>query len=145
MESTEFSNLVQTFEKLSHLTALKWNKEFKKMPINQMFVLSNVKQHGRIKSSDVAKNLGITPGAITGLADHLVKKGYLRRVGDEHDRRIQYLQVTEEGHQIIKEAADLGIKIREDLFKVLDADELESLMVISTKLLKTLEKDFEKK
>lgn len=44
-------------------------------------------RHGPLTAGDLARITGLTPGAITGLIDRLVKAGAVRRVRDSRDRR----------------------------------------------------------
>lgn len=44
-------------------------------------------RRGPVTSGDLARQLGLTPGAITGLVDRLSRAGYARRVPDAVDRR----------------------------------------------------------
>jgi DNA-binding Lrp family transcriptional regulator len=44
-------------------------------------------RRGPITSGELARELGLTPGAVTGLVDRLARAGYAQRVPDEADRR----------------------------------------------------------
>ncbi|MFI6454686.1 MarR family winged helix-turn-helix transcriptional regulator [Streptosporangium amethystogenes] len=44
-------------------------------------------RRGPVTSGDLARELGLTPGAVTGLVDRLSRAGYARRVPDATDRR----------------------------------------------------------
>lgn len=44
-------------------------------------------RRGPITSGELARELGLTPGAVTGLVDRLARAGYARRVTDANDRR----------------------------------------------------------
>lgn len=44
-------------------------------------------RRGPLTSGDLARQLGLTPGAVTGLVDRLARAGYARRVQDDTDRR----------------------------------------------------------
>jgi DNA-binding MarR family transcriptional regulator len=53
-----------------------------------------------------AESLGLSTAAITGLADTLEKRGYMKRIPDENgDRRKKILVLTEEGQNILTEYA----------------------------------------
>ncbi|WP_377340276.1 MarR family winged helix-turn-helix transcriptional regulator [Plantactinospora siamensis] len=42
---------------------------------------------GPVSSGELARQLGLTPGAVTGLVDRLARAGYAQRVPDATDRR----------------------------------------------------------
>lgn len=44
-------------------------------------------RRGPITSGELARGLGLTPGAVTGLVDRLARAGYARRAADAADRR----------------------------------------------------------
>ncbi|WP_197087671.1 MarR family winged helix-turn-helix transcriptional regulator [Micromonospora sp. HK10] len=44
-------------------------------------------RRGPLTSGELARQLGLTPGAVTGLVDRLARAGYARRVPDAADRR----------------------------------------------------------
>ena len=51
---------------------------------------------GPIMASRFAELTGLTPGAVTGLVDRLVKAGVVKRTPDQHDRRKVIISVTNE-------------------------------------------------
>ncbi|TAJ16515.1 MAG: MarR family transcriptional regulator, partial [Dehalococcoidia bacterium] len=52
---------------------------------------------------EVARRLRSRPATVTGLADRLERAGFVRRGGDEFDRRIVRLRLTDEGHRVLDE------------------------------------------
>ncbi|WP_433497705.1 MarR family winged helix-turn-helix transcriptional regulator [Sphaerimonospora sp. CA-214678] len=44
-------------------------------------------RRGPVTSGDLARELGLTPGAVTGLVDRLARAGYAQRLPDAADRR----------------------------------------------------------
>ncbi len=49
----------------------------------------------------LATELGCDKTNITGMVDRVAKRGLVERVGDENDRRVTRVQVTERGHQLV--------------------------------------------
>jgi DNA-binding MarR family transcriptional regulator len=56
--------------------------------------LNIIENAGGLTAGDLAEQSGLTPGAVTGVADRLEKAGYVRRVSDPADRRRVRLHVT---------------------------------------------------
>ncbi len=52
---------------------------------------------GGVSAGDLSSGLGLTSGATTAVIDRLVRRGYLRRTTDEHDRRRVVIQVHPQG------------------------------------------------
>jgi DNA-binding MarR family transcriptional regulator len=53
-----------------------------------------IDQHGRIAAGDLARELRLSPGAVTTIVDRLERAGYARRVPDPDDRRRVLIQTT---------------------------------------------------
>jgi DNA-binding MarR family transcriptional regulator len=78
---------------------------------------------------------GTTKGTASQTVAALVRKGYLRRVGDRQDRRVHRLVITEEGQNLLK------VDPLQDLSKALETlsqDERWALAVSIEKVLRQL-------
>jgi DNA-binding MarR family transcriptional regulator len=53
-----------------------------------------IDQHGRIAAGDLARELRLSPGAVTTIVDRLERAGYARRVPDPDDRRRVLIETT---------------------------------------------------
>jgi DNA-binding MarR family transcriptional regulator len=60
---------------------------------NQLRVLYRVWEHGRCPMSTLVQHLGVTTGAVTGMADKLEQEGLVARVPSPEDRRVCFLEV----------------------------------------------------
>jgi DNA-binding MarR family transcriptional regulator len=56
--------------------------------------LDVIDQHGRIAAGDLARELRLSPGAVTTIVDRLEHAGYARRVPDPDDRRRVLVETT---------------------------------------------------
>ncbi len=54
---------------------------------------------GRLSAGDVARQTGLTSGAVTALLDRLEAAGYVRRIRDTTDRRRILVELTETARQ----------------------------------------------
>jgi DNA-binding MarR family transcriptional regulator len=75
---------------------------------------------------------GTTKGTASQTVAALVRKGYLRRVGDKQDRRVHRLMITEEGQNLLK------IDPLQDLSKALEALEQEERWALAVSMEKVL-------
>src|SRR5579859_6020964 len=57
-------------------------------------------QHGRMSAGALARESGLTTGAVTGALDRLEDAGYVRRVNDPDDRRRVLAEATELTRQL---------------------------------------------
>ena len=57
----------------------------------------------RVRMTDISRHLMITKPAATQAVNKLVERGLLKRVSDEHDRRVVYIQPTEAGRHAFEQ------------------------------------------
>lgn len=90
---------------------------------------------GKKKASELASSLSITTGGLTGIIEKLVKKGWVDRIRNDDDRRVVHLTITDNGKIVFDELQKDRIKMMDDLFGVLNDEEIQTLINIHTKLL----------
>ncbi|WP_106495733.1 MarR family winged helix-turn-helix transcriptional regulator [Lentibacillus sp. Marseille-P4043] len=141
MEKNNVFKLIRAVELFTNESIIRWTKSFKhNIGISPILVLSELKQKGAQKQSELANELGYTPGAMTNIANRLIKDGYADRKYDEADRRIIRLAITDIGMELLEEAQQKGIELRKELFSVLTEEEIEQFLAIHEKLLGNFEK-----
>ena len=77
--------------------------------------------------SDIAKKMGHSTAAATGLVDRLEKIGYVERVHAAEDRRKIMVRITQKGTELV---AHMRKEIATDLASIMDEadeDEAESI------------------
>jgi len=73
-----------------------------KSGIMPVFALLFKETGGCVRMTDISQYLMITKPAATQAVNKLVEKGLVERVSDEHDRRVVYIQVTENGKMVFE-------------------------------------------
>ncbi|UBH13170.1 MarR family winged helix-turn-helix transcriptional regulator [Macrococcus armenti] len=140
MEQSNFFRLVHDGNQLSYKMMSLFLKHFDhKLSISQVILLEYIKQHGDAKPSDIAKALGFTYGAITTMTNKLVEMEYIVRISHTDDRRIVMLGITEAGLTLLKEAENLGERVRNAVYGILSDDELQQMKQIQDKLIQHVE------
>ena len=81
----------------------------------QVMVMEFLLKNGSIRMTDIAKLMAVTTAAATGIAERMVRKGYLRRDFDASDRRIVKIELTDRGRVLIK---DISVQRRKAVIKV---------------------------
>src|SRR5437764_670613 len=79
-----------------------------KVSFAQYCLLGFLSQDGVLSMSEIAKKMGHTTAAATGLIDRLESLGYVKRAHSTSDRRKIMVQITKEG-------ASLVARIRQDV------------------------------
>jgi len=70
----------------------------------QLWALKTLFQNESLSLTDLSERMYLHPSTITGVIDRLEKKGYVKRNRDKVDRRVIYVQLTDEGKRLAKRA-----------------------------------------
>ncbi len=101
----------------------------------QFDVLSELQRAGEpLTMSQLSHGLMVSNGNVTGVIDRLEKSGLVARNRAEHDRRIQYIELTSTGRTEFNKMARHHARWLEDLFADLSLDDMTKLQTL---LLKT--------
>jgi len=106
--------------------------DFYKMKITlpQLVVLGVLDKHGETRMSDLAGLMNVTTAAITGIADRMVRDGYLVRASDPEDRRIVKVKLTAKGISIAQKADDHKKKMMMKMFGMISEGERKEYLKI---------------
>lgn len=66
---------------------------------NERQALEYLFEHGPMPMSEIAERLGISRAATTTLVDNLVEVDYVTRGGDERDRRVTMIRLSDHGRE----------------------------------------------
>lgn len=119
-----------------------WIKLDLKFSKFELFTMVYLDKRNEMTMSELVDYLNSPMSTATGIADRLVKKGYILRDRSESDRRIVILKLTEEGSQLIKNLKEM---IAANLNMILDdltEEEKRLLFQILFKILKSLQTKF---
>lgn len=67
------------------------------LTVDQVFVLRYLSTHNRCTSSELADTFCVGKSSITAIITRLFDKRLIRRIPDDKDRRVTYLELTDEG------------------------------------------------
>jgi len=93
----------------------------------QHFLLRRVARRGSITVSELASELGITPGAATVATRRLEKAGLLSKERSEVDQRVVTLRLTPAGKACLDELDSIRLNVLVSLLEPLDPDERMTL------------------
>ncbi|MCP4300870.1 MAG: MarR family transcriptional regulator [Gammaproteobacteria bacterium] len=105
------------------------------MTLPQFDVLSELERAGEpLTMSQLSRELMVSNGNVTGVIDRLEKSGLVARNRADHDRRIQYIDLTSQGRKDFDKMARHHARWLEDLFAGLSLNDMSELQKL---LLKT--------
>ncbi len=100
----------------------------------QFGVLETLFHLGDLSLHEVGRKLLKSGGNITLVVDNLEKRGLVKRQRCQTDRRVIYVSLTEEGHNLIGEIFPRHVQNIVQSMSVLNADELNQLSDLCRKL-----------
>lgn len=106
---------------------------------SELFALLLVDRHGEIIMSQVADFINVPMSTATGIAERLVKKGYLKRERSESDRRIVVVKLTENGKELISSLRNTAIDYIGLINESLTDEERQVLIKVFLKVIQIVE------
>ncbi len=86
-----------TFKKMKDLTDSKGKSYFNNTEMRLISeVIINKEEGKRLISTQLAKALGVTRSAVSQMVNKLEAKGIVKRVPSEYDRKIAYIELTDD-------------------------------------------------
>lgn len=106
----------------------------------QVLVFLSEAPDRQLRMCDLADALQLSPSGLTRRLDGIVRKGWVRREGSRHDRRVMLAVLTDDGLRRLEEAAPTHVdSVRRRLVDVLDDHELVVLGRIFDKVRASLD------
>lgn len=100
----------------------------------EFMVLEVLYHRTRIPLQQIGEKILVTSGSITYNIDKLEKRGLLRRVPCEDDRRVTYAEITEAGRQLFDDIFPQHVDFIHSLMGGLDSEEKTQATLLLKKL-----------
>lgn len=94
---------------------------------NVLMLLKYQSSDGKINQSGLSEMLLVNRSNITGLVDRLERAGWVKRIPDRIDRRVKYIQITDEGVRVLDEAEQVYFQGVESVMSSLSNAECNAL------------------
>jgi DNA-binding MarR family transcriptional regulator len=137
MGNKDLKSYVERLERVHYIVSKRLHPEIaieKELTKTQFVLLKTLCVRNKWTVSKLAEYMGVKPSAITVGADRLYKRGFVRRYRSELDRRIVYLEITDEGHEILREAENERVNSISGYLNHLSSEELGTFIDIYEKL-----------
>ncbi|MEU8363598.1 MarR family transcriptional regulator [Nonomuraea sp. NPDC048882] len=122
------SRIAQTQRGLGRLFAQHQSPLFSSnLTMRQLKVILILSTTGSASGQDLAHNLGVGLGTVTGIVDRLVAHGLVGRHEDPHDRRVRRVQLTPAGTKLIEDINNSGAQHYRRIMEHLDTETLRAL------------------
>ncbi len=132
----EIDRITETFDQIHRKIRTRLSNELSKgkITIPQYHILDYLNDKAKATMREVADYLFVTPPAVTGLVDKLVKIQLVRRDFSSSDRRIIIISLTPKGKTAISKIKNQSNELFISLFKAFSAQEKKSFLEVTKKM-----------
>ena len=138
MDSLDFDQVLFRINKLYTENTNSNLKEFNVTRSDMSFLLK-LNEMGKVTQKDLAESRNLNNATVTRALERLEKKGFVKRIDDENDKRKRIVLLTSEGKQTINEILKKHESFKKDVFDDFDDNELQNLMTLLDRILSKLE------
>ncbi len=138
MSNLDFDQILFRINKLYTENTNANLKEFNVTRSDMSFLLK-LNEMGEITQKDLAKSKSLNNATVTRALERLEKKGFVKRMEDEKDKRKKNVLLTSDGKQILNKIMKKHEIYKNEIFKGFDENEFQNLMILLDKLLFGLE------
>ncbi len=107
------------------------------LTVAQFEVLSSLATGNCANQQELANRLQVTKGNLVGLIDRLSERGWVTRVPDPEDRRVNRVSITEAGKELILAVLPEQADVVQEMLSGLDDGEVETLRLLLEKTVKS--------
>ena len=97
------------------------------LPLRQIKVCLALYRKSR-SMSEIGRELGLSPSAVTQVSDRLVRRGLIERTFPDDDRRVRKLRLTRKGHKLMRAREQKQLGRIADALDTLSNDEFHQIM-----------------
>ncbi|MDP7990976.1 MarR family transcriptional regulator [Bacillus sp. MHSD_36] len=105
------------------------------IPWNEFIVLRILNRTNKEMVSRVANELNVSNSHITAVTEKLINKGFVTRSRSTSDRRVVYLEITEQGKDLVAKMEGAKKQYLQERFSMLSEEEMNIMIAISKKLI----------
>lgn len=98
------------------------------LTVSEFGVMEFLLHKGKQPVQQIAEKILVTSGTITYVINKLIKKGYIKRERCNEDKRIYYVDLTEEGEDFIEKVFKDHEKFLSKLFYGIDKEDKKDLI-----------------
>jgi DNA-binding MarR family transcriptional regulator len=108
---------------------------FADLSMRQVVYLQTITEIERPTFSDVADRLGVSKPSVTAIVGTLIRKGYVKKIQSEEDRRVYHIVLTKKGQDFEQLHTATHQRLAQHLVRNLTAEEAQQLAQLLSKSL----------
>lgn len=137
----EKKELTKIVEKISNILGEIEDEAFSKgelsaFTVKQIYYLDVISRTDKPTVSQLAEKLDVSKPTVTVALKKFIKRGYLRKIQSKSDRRVFFIELTEEGKKLVEIHENAHKDFACKIIQNLDDSETQQLIKIFSKLLR---------
>ena len=130
-----WARLVRSMEAIQQTFVARLDGTGLSLPYFSVLMVLYDAPEGRLPMSRIARDLTMTSGGFTKLADRMARDGLIDRRNSSGDRRVVFAALTETGMALAEKARDVHLAfLREEVLTVISPEELQALSAAAVRL-----------
>lgn len=93
-----------------------------------------IKHQEHIKQKDILALMDVTKGTFSNMVKQLVRKGFIKQVASEEDKRVKKIVFTDKGHKALNLNSDIRKRIKQFLLTKVGPKDLQTFIDIALKM-----------
>jgi DNA-binding MarR family transcriptional regulator len=131
----DWAAVVRGVDAVQHGFAIQLETLDMTLPYFSVLTLLLDSEDQRLPMSRIARDLAMTSGGFTKLADRMARDGLIDRRGSSGDRRVVFAALTETGEKVAREALEVYQRyLREQVLPLVPEAELRNLSEVAGRL-----------
>lgn len=131
--------IMSALKKYNKMESSKYLYRSYKLSIAEIQYILSIQPDRKITMTDLAKSVSVLLSTATAMVDKLIKRGLVQRTRDEGDRRVVFIELSEEGKKVCNSILETRKLILEKLFSALNDTEQKLMFELLTKLYKKID------
>jgi DNA-binding MarR family transcriptional regulator len=99
-------------------------------------ILSALFKEGKLSMKSLAERIDRDKSTVTSLVQKLIKMGYVKKIKDESDHRVNYIVLTRKGKELEPVFSDISKKLIERFYTDITQEEKRAIIGILERILK---------
>lgn len=109
------------------------------LTMTQLRLVSTLYLDGRRSVGELAEMMHVRPPTVSGIIDRLIARGLVERMHDSDDRRVVYIELTEEGRGILGQLEEVGRPYLTEIFARMGEEKVRRFISILDEFTATAE------
>lgn len=129
-EISKGMDIVKVLKEIMNTIKQNMGSKFKEMNLtgSQGMLTGTLVHHGGMKVSDLSEKMGLSNSTVSGIIDRLEDRGFVERIRSKEDRRVVYVDLTDEFREISRKLFEEVQTMFDEIINKATPEELDTVL-----------------